>query len=86
MYAYLGIAKDGTFELAVSTVSLSPVGTRLERGPHQRLPESIRLQAENPADPMTAIAALISLDRFCKGEEIGATGLQFGDKLPGKKK
>ncbi len=86
MFAYLGLAKDGTFELVVSTVSLSPVGTRLERGPHQRLPENVYMQAKEPCDPMTAIAALISLDRFCKGEEVGATGLQFGDKLPGKKK
>ena len=83
MFAYLGIAADGSFQLCVSTTELNPAGTRLERGKHKRFPENVRLQAQDAHDPKAAIAGLISLHKFLAGEEYGPGPLEFGeDELP----
>lgn len=83
MHAYLGITASGAFALYVSTSVLNPAGTRLERGPRRRLPESVRSQALDPSDPQAAIQGLISLHRFLRGEEQGPGALEFGvDHLP----
>lgn len=83
MHAYLGITNDGSYRLCVSTVELNQVGTRLERGKHRRLPENVRLWAQDTQDPQAAIAGLISLRNFLNGQEYGAPELAFGeDELP----
>ena len=80
--AYLGINADGDYQLFVSTVTLNPAGTRLEKGKHQVLPENVRLQAQNPRDPQAAMAGLKSLHRFLCGEEKGVGAPEFGEELP----
>jgi hypothetical protein len=83
MFAYLEFTSDGAYQLCVSVSPLNPAGMRLERGKNKRLPENVRLQAQNPNDPQAAIAGLISLRNFFNNTEQGAGTLEFGsDELP----
>jgi hypothetical protein len=83
VYAYLGVKPDQTFILCVSLTALNPAGPRLERGRQRLLPENVFRAAQNPGDSQAAIAGLISLQRFLRGEEQGVAPLEFGvDELP----
>ena len=87
MLAYIGLLRDGTYELCVSAYRLNPVGTRLERGPNRRLPENVRLQAQTPGDPQLAIAGLRSLERFLNDAEYGSAEVpEFGEALPTRRR
>jgi len=85
MLAYLGIAEDGTFELAVSLTALNPCGSRLEKG--KAFPVAVRAQLEDRKDPKKAIAGLRGLAAFLGGIEKGVVPLVFGeDTLPRRRK